>query len=68
MTRPKPEHFPLTSAYYCENCGEVGNRAGLCACCGSASLISLAGILNRRIEQDQAKVMWEELEKGLVRK
>jgi len=50
MTYPAMEHFPLTSAYLCQDCNCVGNCAKQCPACASAVLMSLAGILDREAE------------------
>ena len=46
MTKPKPIHFPSTTAYYCEDCREIGNNSRQCACCASRSITSVAWALN----------------------
>jgi hypothetical protein len=48
----KPQHFPLTVSYFCQDCKEVGNSSRSCACCGSRSLLSLANVLNRESLDD----------------
>jgi hypothetical protein len=48
------QHFPLSSAYLCVSCGEVGSNSRACACCGWPALISLSRILNRTEEQADA--------------
>lgn len=68
MTRPKPEHFPLTASVFCTNCECVSASVSACCCCGSHSLISLANILNRSQEEIAIESVLFGLEKGLVRK
>jgi len=41
------QHFPLSSAYLCQDCNCVGNCATHCPACASEVLLGLAGILNR---------------------
>ncbi len=43
------QHIPLYSAYLCENCHCVGNCAERCPACASEALMSLAGVLNRKL-------------------
>lgn len=68
MTRPNPEHFPLTASVLCTNCECVSASISACCCCGSRSLISLANILNRQSDEIAIESVLFELEKGLVRK
>lgn len=46
-THMKHTHFPVTTAFYCQDCAEVGTNSRECACCASRSLLSLANVLNR---------------------
>ena len=41
------QHFPLTSAYLCQDCNAIGNNANQCPACASEVLMSLSAILNR---------------------
>jgi hypothetical protein len=41
------QHFPLTSAYLCQDCNSIGNNANQCPACASEVLMSLSAILNR---------------------
>ena len=50
------QHMPLSSAYLCENCHCVGNRAEQCPACASESLMSLAGVLNRNQPKESAQI------------
>jgi hypothetical protein len=43
----KLQHFPLTSAYLCQDCNAIGNNANQCPACASEVLMSLAVVLNR---------------------
>ena len=63
--KPRPEHFPMTTGAYCQDCGELGNNLRVCACCGSVAIIGLAGILNRveQREVDEALDALERMEK-----
>lgn len=47
MTYPMMQHFPLSSAYLCQDCNSIGNCATQCPACASTVLMSLSGILNR---------------------
>jgi len=40
-------HFPLDSAYLCQDCNSVGNNSRTCPACASAVLMSLATVLDR---------------------
>jgi hypothetical protein len=41
------QHFPLSSAYLCQDCNSIGNNANHCPACASEVLMSLAAVLNR---------------------
>lgn len=41
------QHFPLSSAYLCQDCNAIGNSANQCPACASEVLMSLSAILNR---------------------
>jgi len=41
------QHFPLSSAYLCQDCNSIGNNANQCPACASEVLMSLAAVLNR---------------------
>jgi hypothetical protein len=41
------QHFPLSSAYLCQDCNAIGNNANQCPACASEVLMSLSAILNR---------------------
>src|SRR5579863_3700449 len=41
------QHFPLTSAYLCQDCNSIGNNANQCPACASEVLMSLSAVLNR---------------------
>lgn len=49
-------HIPLTSAYLCADCVNIGNCANQCPACGSKALLSLSAILNRSEQQEEARV------------
>lgn len=49
MYTEMPLHFPLTSAYLCQDCNYVSNCSRQCPACASESLLGLAGILNREV-------------------
>jgi hypothetical protein len=51
MTLVSMQHIPLTSAYLCQDCNSVGNSSMQCPACASASLMGLAGVLNRKVEE-----------------
>jgi hypothetical protein len=44
------QHFPLSSAYLCQDCNCVGNCATQCPACASEVLLGLAGILDREAD------------------
>jgi hypothetical protein len=48
------QHFPLASAYLCQDCNAIGNNANQCPACASEVLMSLSAILNR---EETATVM-----------
>jgi len=50
-------HFPLTSAYLCQDCNSVGNCAMKCPACASRVLLSLSAVLDREV-----KAVVEEIE------
>jgi hypothetical protein len=41
------QHFPLSSAYLCQDCNSIGNNANQCPACASEVLMNLSAILNR---------------------
>jgi hypothetical protein len=41
------QHFPLASAYLCQDCSSIGNNANQCPACASEVLMSLSAVLNR---------------------
>ena len=43
-------HFPLISAYLCQDCNSVGNCAMKCPACASTVLLSLSAVLDREVE------------------
>ena len=43
-------HFPLASAYLCQDCNSVGNSAMKCPACASTVLLSLSAVLDRQVE------------------
>jgi len=48
MTMDALQHIPLTQAYLCLDCNEIGNSAMRCPACASQVLLSLAGIFDRK--------------------
>jgi len=44
------QHFPLSSAYLCQDCNSIGNNANQCPACASEVLMSLSAVLNRSDE------------------
>jgi hypothetical protein len=48
MTTNVQQHFPLTSAYLCQDCATIGNNAMHCPACASDVLMALEGVLNRQ--------------------
>jgi hypothetical protein len=55
MTYRMMAYMPLKSAYLCPNCNCVGNCAVQCPACASASLMSLAGVLDRDEECESTR-------------
>jgi len=49
------QHIPLSSAYLCQDCDCVGNCSMQCPACASGVLMGLAGVLERKVEQDLVK-------------
>ena len=41
-------HFPLNSAYLCQDCDTVGNSAAQCPACASRALMGLAVVFGRK--------------------
>ena len=41
-------HFPLNSAYLCQDCDTVGNSAAQCPACASQALMGLAVVFGRK--------------------
>jgi hypothetical protein len=41
------QHFPLKSAYLCQDCNAVGNNAMNCPACASSVVMNLASVLDR---------------------
>jgi RNA polymerase subunit RPABC4/transcription elongation factor Spt4 len=41
------QHFPLSSAYLCQDCNSIGNNANQCPACASEVLMNLSAVLNR---------------------
>jgi hypothetical protein len=58
MTFVSVQHMPLNSAYLCEDCHCVGNRAERCPACASESLMSLACVLNREPPKEEAQMSY----------
>jgi hypothetical protein len=48
MTKDIRQHFPLTSAYLCQDCASIGNNSMHCPACASNVLMALEGVLNRK--------------------
>jgi hypothetical protein len=46
------QHFPLKSAYLCQDCNCVGNCALQCPACASAVLMNLASVLDRDVTKE----------------
>jgi hypothetical protein len=49
MTYLMMQHFPLQSAYLCQDCNSIGNNSGACPACASTVLMSLACVLDREV-------------------
>src|SRR5580658_11341640 len=62
MNLDSKQHMPLNSAYLCENCHCVGNRAEQCPACASESLMSLAGVLNRNQPKESAQMTYAQMD------
>jgi hypothetical protein len=50
MTFDLMSHIPLSSAYLCQDCDQVGNSSMQCPACASEALVGLAGLFRRREE------------------
>jgi hypothetical protein len=50
MYKSTQQHFPLTSAYLCQDCDSVGDCSTMCPACASRVLLGLATVLNRDVE------------------
>jgi hypothetical protein len=48
LTTDDRQHFPLTSAYLCQDCASIGNNSMHCPACASDVLMALEGVLNRK--------------------
>lgn len=48
MTSDVRLHFPLSSAYLCQDCAAIGNNSMHCPACASDVLMGLQGVLNRK--------------------
>lgn len=44
------QHFPLRSAYLCQDCNSIGNCARQCPACASEVLMALSAVLNREVD------------------
>ncbi len=51
MPLPMLMHIPLESAYLCQDCNCVGNSSRQCPACASEVLMSLAGVLDREVQE-----------------
>jgi hypothetical protein len=49
MTNLMMQHFPLKSAYLCQDCNSIGNNSRACPACASTVLMSIAGVLDREV-------------------
>jgi hypothetical protein len=43
-------HLPLSRAFLCQDCSEIGNSANWCPACSSTALLPLARVLDRTAE------------------
>jgi hypothetical protein len=48
MTFDAQQHIPLTKAYLCQDCDEIGNSSMQCPACASEVLLSLAVVFDRK--------------------
>ena len=51
------QHFPLSSAYLCQDCDSVGDCSTMCPACASRILLGLASVLDRKVEAVQESNM-----------
>lgn len=51
------DHFPLSAAFLCSDCHELGNNSRQCPACASGSIMSLANILNRETFESNKSVV-----------
>jgi hypothetical protein len=49
--------IPLARAYLCQDCDSVGSNAMRCAACASGSLLGLAGVFDRKEEDEESNLL-----------
>jgi len=57
MTCASMQYIPLSFAYLCQDCSCVGNCSEQCPACASTVLLPLAGVLDRKVEDEQHVVL-----------
>jgi hypothetical protein len=57
MYKKTQQHFPLTSAYLCQDCDSVGDCSTMCPACASRVLLGLAAVLDRKVDAVQEPKM-----------
>lgn len=54
MTACEAIHLPLSEAFLCASCSCIGNDSRQCPACASEALMSLANVLDRTTESEEA--------------
>ena len=55
MNTADMQHIPLSSAFLCQTCQEVGNCERQCPACASINLMPLASVLDRPQSRSEAQ-------------
>ena len=56
MTIAELQRMPMSSAFLCEDCQDIGNDPRRCPSCASQSLMGLANVLNRETVQPAERI------------
>ena len=59
MTCSTLQHFPMKSAYLCQDCNSIGNSSVQCPACASQALLGLSTVLDREaiVERTSIAIM-----------
>jgi len=60
------EHFPLKSAFLCQDCNCVGNSSIQCPGCASSALLSLSAVLDREQAEGSFHALSEPYSRALA--